>query len=63
MKKKLTELEWSKVEQLQERSFHGAEISTEEMKLCMKAVKEDPDRYRKQGFLVRENYRNSLRFG
>jgi hypothetical protein len=59
---KLTELEWSKVEQLQYQAFHGIELSKEEMELCKKALREDAERYKRNGSDLRENYRKSLCF-
>lgn len=59
---KLTEVQWYKVEQLQEQSFHGKEISTEELKLCSKAFEENPDRYKENGKVIKEKYKKSVRF-
>lgn len=56
-------LNWSKVEAIQTRSFYGngGILSPDESKLCQRAIDEDPERYRKFGESLRENYRKSLR--
>lgn len=59
---KLTEAQWYRVEQLQEQSFHGKELNTDELKLCYKALEENPDRYKENGILIKEKYKKSMRF-
>lgn len=58
----MTELEWLKVEETQNRSFYGGLVSKEDLELCHKALKENPKRYSSFRKKLIEEYQTSLRF-
>lgn len=56
-------LNWFRVEEIQQKSFHGSQPSDEDVRLCQLAIKVDPARYRNYAARLREEYKQSLRGG
>lgn len=60
MARKPESINWSRIEYLRSKSFHGSPLSEQETKEVTRAYEEDPDRYTQIGNKIRDEYKRSL---